>query len=782
MLTLPGLGRAVPVTPTALGPSEVARLAGILVLLLAILPVRWRSLVWVPIAAAAWLVGGSTAGGLATRPPAAAPTPHEPSAWVEAHGAGALRLTARPRAASADRWTAPARLLDWRGDRAVDATPRIGDGVLLRGDGPLPEAGALIGGAWRLRPPRRASVSGGFDEAAWLRGRDLTWVAYPVARDSLRRRADGSLVAAGGAVQSQIQRALRARLHAGLPPREAQLAGAVLLGGGAQPELREAFVRLGLAHLFALSGLHVGIVAGLLLVVIRPLVRRPTARWLVLSTALIGYAVLVDAPDSVVRAVGLVSTALGLRVAGRSVDGLRVLGCLLWLNVLWQPHAILDVGLRLSYLAAGGIVWGQRLVAVSLRRLPGPCRVPATAASVAIAAQLGTLPVVAESFGLLPLLGPVANVLAVAVFGAAASLLAGGLVLALAWPWAGEGLLTCGWAVLRPLQAATSVAGAGLGTFERGLEPWGAGRWLLYAAVIATLLLVLARASGRRRWGGAVVLYGVALLVATATPAAARARWLDQAEAWQFAVGQGDCALIRLPDGFTCLIDTGEAWPGGGGPLGRDVLPFLRRLNLRRLDAVVLTHGHADHTGGAPSLAGAVAVGRWYAGGRATPPGATPALLPAAGDTLHATGGWALLWVHPHGSGWLASGENDHSLSLALCRDGVLVGLWTGDLEAGGERAMLGHLPSTPGSGLPFWKAGHHGSSTSGSDLLLATVRPRLVVISCGVANRHRHPSRGPFADAAILRTDLHQTVHLTWDRHGRLRARTLQRPPSGSP
>jgi beta-lactamase superfamily II metal-dependent hydrolase len=169
---------------------------------------------------------------------------------------------------------------------------------------------------------------------------------------------------------------------------------------------------------------------------------------------------------------------------------------------------------------------------------------------------------------------------------------------------------------------------------------------------------------------------------------------------------------------------------------------------------------------------GALPVARWYAAGGAREcPALTgrPILALRAGQVVHRCLGWSLRCLQA------AEGEvseNDHSPVLALCRGPDVLGLWTGDLEAAGEEALLARRPASARR-LQVWKAGHHGSGTSGCPGFLDWARPRLVLISCGTENRHRHPSHGPYVCAGdtmkLLRTDLDGSILLAWDGRGRL-------------
>jgi competence protein ComEC len=258
----------------------------------------------------------------------------------------------------------------------------------------------------------------------------------------------------------------------------------------------------------------------------------------------------------------------------------------------------------------------------------------------------------------------------------------------------------------------------------------------------------------------------------------------------QFDVGQGDCALLTFPDGWRILIDTGPGWSGGTS-WERTVKPWLVREGIRHLDAVALTHAHADHTAGAAAIARNLPVRRWWLGGSAVAPaGQTVSQQPRPNEVLHQAGPWSLVCLNPEflPATKLELTENDSSLLLGLLYRDRLLALWSGDSEERGEALWLAATDLPPVSPHCVWKAGHHGSATSGSPPLLAYLRPDVVLISCGIENRHGHPSHGPYHvdhdTATVWRTDLHGSILLQWSPAGELRRLQPVRSfrPAGTP
>lgn len=784
-------GRSVPEGPGACGRHRAR--ARVLTRCGAVLPAvaaaaaggRLDVAAWILAGGAGWLAGRETARANSAAAATLAPDRWSPSRQARWTGAAALRFTAWPRV-KGSRWTAPAVICALGDSVRGDVRPAVGDAVWLGGKGRPP-------GLWERRTavlegwaPQPASVPGGFDPAVFMAGRGLRWRGKVIRSGRSPPGGRDALQFLGATALAGLRGRIAAALADGYPRRESLLLKSVLLGDrdpGLAPQ-KESFARLGLAHLFAVSGLHVGILAAVVLVLLRPFARGPAARLGAPLLLLPAYVLLTGAAGSTLRAAGLTVLVLAGPVAGRRGDSLRSLGLLFWLSVFWQPAVVVDTGFRLSYLAACGIVATQRLIGRNLRRLAGPLRWAASGLAVSCGAQWFTLPEVAASFGWIHPFSPLVNLVCVPVFGMAVWLAVPALAIGAVPGIGGLGgwLSAWAWLLLRLLEGGACWCCRHLAP-PTGLTVWGPLRTTLFLLLSAAALAGLHRVRLQRRGGAAIA----AVCLAATLCLLPTGRWIARGgmRVVQFAVGQGDCAVFVFPDGKAVVLDTGDRWRSGGTPWKMSVAPWLVRQGIEGFAAVVLTHGHSDHTGGAADLAADFDVGRWLLGGRAEAPRPPVSEAPTAplrrGGLVHRAGIWSLECVYPAAGHAPSDNENDNSIVLALRRSGRTVGFWAGDLELEGEAELPPEALDCGPGGVQVLKAGHHGSSTSSSQSLLDRLRPRLALVCCGVENRHGHPSHGPFLARGdtldVLRTDLDGTVLLEWDRDGALRARAMRMP-----
>jgi competence protein ComEC len=237
-------------------------------------------------------------------------------------------------------------------------------------------------------------------------------------------------------------------------------------------------------------------------------------------------------------------------------------------------------------------------------------------------------------------------------------------------------------------------------------------------------------------------------------------------------VGQGQAVVIRGPHARCAVVDAAGTFRGRFDAGERVVVPWLSEMGCARLEALIITHDHDDHAGGAKAVLRELEVDElWYPAGTHGRP-QTRELLDLAHERGVATVGVArgfrarragveLEVLHP--TPWLAGlGVNDRSVVLRVRTDAGAV-LVTGDLESPGEDSLLDAGVDPRADVLV---AGHHGAVKASSWPFLLRVRPRIAVISVGVRNRFGHPSSETLArleriGARTYRTDRDGTVRL---------------------
>ncbi len=569
-----------------------------------------------------------------------------------------------------------------------------------------------------------------------------------------------------------------------MPAREAELARGFVLGEDERiaPATEEDFRRSGLAHLLAVSGQNVALLALLAMPLLAALGMPLRVRLLWVLGLIALYVPLAGAGPSIQRAGVMGALSVLATLAGRRSSRLYALAVAATLTLAIDPGIGSDVGWQLSFAAVLGIL----ALAQPLRRWiaarsgsRGPLgRVLAEGAAMTIAATLATAPLIAFHFGELSTTTLVSNLLALpavapamwlGMLGAAAGQLPGfpldplNQLNALLLAYIAQVASWCGrpsWAMLEVRLGLGGLVASYLGIALAAVTvPWLARRrrvsslrqgpparrarssaalpvFLAVAVALGALALVVAPGRGGGR--------------TAAPPSGIRISFLD--------VGQGDAVLLQPANAAPILVD--------GGPPGARLAEQLAAAGVERLGAVVVTHDQSDHAGGVEELLGRVPVERFvYAvAGRelrdaAAAAGAAPLRL-AAGDELRA-GRLRLeaIWPPRELLGERGTGADPNQRSLVLfARWRDFTALLAADAEA--ETA-----PFDPGP-VDVLKVAHHGSEDAGLDAFLGHMAPTLAVISVGEENPYGHPAPATLATLAThgvrtLRTDRDGSVTL---------------------
>jgi len=575
----------------------------------------------------------------------------------------------------------------------------------------------------RLKPRRGLANPGGFDFERWLFAQRVAGTGYVRGGTPLTP----SLAPSRHRVALWRER-IAQWIDRHLDAADSGLIKALAIGDRSGITARD-WQRLratGTSHLVAISGLHIGLVAGIVYLVVRRLHARipwpatlpasAVAGWAGLLAAG-GYAVLAGMTLPTQRALITVAVFMSGRILARRGSPLRTFEIALCLTLIHDPIAVLSDGFWLSFGAVGCILL------VSGARFGAPARWR-RAASVQLGLALGLLPVTTACFQQVPLFGPLANSVAVPWVGLlAVPLILASLSIAPVLPALAAHGLTLAATLLKALMAL-------LGTLaELPQSQWSnaiTSNWQL-SMLGAGVLLLLAPRGLPTRLPGAVLALSVTLRVPPApAPGDAWATLLD--------VGQGLAAVVRT-HAHSLVFDAGPRFPSGLDTGAAVVLPYLLGEGVRRIDTLVISHDDIDHIGGARALFRALDVRRIVSG--------TPQSIDWARSARCRAGdhwrwdGVAFEFIAP----LEATSGNNASCVLKVTTDRGQSLLLTGDIEAPIER----HLVAANGAALhaATLVAPHHGSRTSSTPAFIEAVRPRLVLFPAGYANRFGFPKPG---------------------------------------
>ena len=578
---------------------------------------------------------------------------------------------------------------------------------------------------------------------------------------------------------------------------------AILIGdrSGLDPDTQRRLRKAGTYHVIAISGGNIAILGALVLVALRLL--RCGTRVASVGTAatLGGYAYLVGSDASVVRATIGAAVFLAARAADHRTPPLNALALVAAIMLVATPLTIFDAGFALTFGATLAILIGvPRIYEAWCRWMPdatgrawGGVRAVVLLGAATVCAEAALFPISAYAFSRISVAGLVLNFAAIPLMSVVQ--VAGMVVVAASAAW--------------PALAAVAglvAHGAATGLVESAAlvewMPWASQRVppppvaLLAVYYGGWIVWLSARRIPRLRWAAAGVTAAAAALVIVAPvwptpgplsrwrPANLRVTFLD--------VGQGDATVVQLPDRSSLLVDAGGI-PGSTFDMGeRVVVPALWALGLRRLDWLLLSHGHPDHLGGGAAALRDLRPREIWEGvpvGGYAPLGELRRLAAAertawrtvqSGDRVRAGGLELRVW-HPPAPDWERPRvRNDDSVVLEV-RWGDVSVLLPGDIGAEVERDLT---TGAAQAALQVVKVPHHGSAGSSSARFVEAWRPDVVIVSAGRANRFGHPApdvvrRYLDAGAAVFNTADEGAITLVTDGHTidirTMRGRTLR-------
>lgn len=613
--------------------------------------------------------------------------------------------------------------------------------VYVRGDASAVQFGQRVELVGHLGKPAAPNNPGEFDFRQYLarQGIDAT----------LRLESPAAIVAMDEPAAARWLPVLQLRaasiLSAAMPPREAALAEALVLGTRTRLSRTQLvpYLEGGTIHLLVVSGLQVGIVAGLLWGISRLIPLRPAARGILVTLAVIGYAIFAGADPPVIRAAVVIALWLAGWGLGRQSDPINSLAGAALVLMAWNPADLFRAGPQLSFACVLSLIlFGPTKTPAIEPDAPvlfEPAAVRILRPILALLARLTresvvvwlvTAPLVAFHFHLWAPVSVLASVLLIPATTVALVLVLIVFAVGATFPsLVGVPAALCS-AVLdgvdRSMIALAKMPAAFF--YTAGPPAWWTA--ILYSLLFIPGCLGLGRAPGRAIRAALVAWLALGALVP----------WFNHfpsaPEFHQLAVGHGSAGILRLPR-HTILYDCGSLWRGN--VTDRTVAPFLWSQRIGAIDAILLSHADVDHFSGVAELARrfpirAVFVTPQFLHSdqaevrqllRELAERAVPIHTLRQGDRLRA--GEATLWILSPTGEAVFPDDNAASLVALVTASGKKL-LWTGDLA----EPALGALLARPLSRVDVLVAPHHGRAANNPGRLAEWADPALVLSTQG--------------------------------------------------
>ena len=598
----------------------------------------------------------------------------------------------------------------------------------------------------RLKPPHGFMNPGGFDYEGWLYQKNIHATGYVRKSEDNRKLADASTFSLD---------ALRQRLSADIQlilKDEEQVGLITALAVGDRSPISDkhwdTLIRTGTNHLMAISGLHIGLAAAFGFWVVRRLVpvtlmKHVPAQQLAMLAGLgvaTVYALLAGLSIPTQRALLMLSCFVLMLLLKRNFKAINAMATALFAILLWDPVSVLSAGFWFSFLAVSVIFyvfsgrlhnghgwsvrirqWGMMQFSIALALFPFSLLLFQQTSLISPLANLILVPYV--SFLVVPL------VLLALLLMPLSSLLSGYLLIA-----ANE-LLSLIWPLIEALS----------------MHPWAywvkaAPDWPILLLALIGVVLLLAPKGFPARWLGGVML--LPIIVNTADRPAA-----GDFEMALLDVGQGLSVAVRTRN-HVLVFDAGNKFGSRLDAGDAVVIPFLRYWSVDRLDKLVISHGDADHIGGAQAIVDV------YPEVEVIGQDIEPIVAKNKHNCIRGESwqwdGVNFEFLHPDDRSYAR--RNNHACVLKISGQGGRL-LITSDIEYEVERALIksyGHELQAQVLVVP-----HHGSKTSSSQAFIEAVGPQIALLPVGYRNRYHHPKPEVVERYRTTGASIHHSGHV---------------------
>tara|TARA_R110002124_G_scaffold208776_3_gene375107 strand:- start:15601 stop:17778 length:2178 start_codon:yes stop_codon:yes gene_type:complete len=537
----------------------------------------------------------------------------------------------------------------------------------------------------------------------------------------------------------------------------APIAKALLLGhkNELEEDAKKAFARAGLSHIMAVSGLHVGLVIAPFWLIIPFFWTKKHGSIMglaILVFVLLFYAGLTGFSVSVLRASVMAILLTYGKLFSKSSNSINLMGVAALIILVFDPSQLFEIGFQLSFSAVLIILL---VLPVIQNSIPYWIRIkwygtPIMVIIISLVVQFGLYPLQAYYFGEVSIISPLANAIFVPFLGIFVPLSLLGLIIGALFPSFG---FIINYPTLLFLEILNDFVQFSSAFSWAWIEVTKPSSWMFLFWGFFVLMIGSWR-NPALKWKLMSASLSVLLLIQIITFVSIFEK--DTMKVIVFDVGQGDASLIQTPGGKNILIDAG-IWSPSSNSGKQILLPFFKENNITKLDAIFLSHPHADHIGGIIDLINGIEIDVIYNSGyeyasklyqnyiEQTAKKNIPVVSLHAGNEIMLDEHILILALGPEGAEF-NDDPNQHSLVLNIIY-GENEFLFTGDAGEDQERRLIenyGELLDTD-----FLKVGHHGSRTSSELFFLNQVTPEIAVVSVANSNRFRHPHQ-----EAILRLE----------------------------